>query len=495
MTTTDNWHEMAQSLPFSSDAFIAGEFRPGRSDTIHLTNPVSGSAQGAISACNSCDVDDAVRCARRTFESGVWSEAEPAMHRKVLLDIASRIDADTQTLALLITVEMGKPISDSIGEVAASVAHLRFFAEIADKWVDELPRVGPNATALVTREPVGVVGAIVPWNYPLLMTMWKMAPALAAGNSFILKPAEQSSLSALRLAELVADSSLPEGVFQVLPGRGEEAGQAIARHRDVDRIAFTGSSEVGRLILKYASESNLKGVSLECGGKSALVILPGVEALDAVSTAVAGGIFANAGQMCNAASRLIVHRSVEADLVELVAEKSKKWAPGDPLDTSTKMGPLVDARQFARVGGYIERTAADGVPSLNGDIRWETPPGGYFVPPTIFTGVDNGMPIAQEEVFGPVLSVIGFDAPEQALAIANDSQYGLAAGVWTSDLDSAHRFARQLRAGSVYINCWDAGNALLPFGGYKHSGTGRDKSHHALNNYTQLKSTYIRLAD
>jgi gamma-glutamyl-gamma-aminobutyraldehyde dehydrogenase/4-guanidinobutyraldehyde dehydrogenase/NAD-dependent aldehyde dehydrogenase len=330
----------------------------------------------------------------------------------------------------------------------------------------------------------------VPWNFPLLMASWKLGPALAMGNSVVLKPAEQSPLTAIRLAELAAEAGLPAGVLQVVPGFGETAGQAIGRHPDVDMVAFTGSTEVGKLFLRYAGESNMKRIALECGGKSPHVVLPDSD-LDSAATGIAWGVFYNQGEVCNAGSRLLVHESVKDELLEKVVAVSERIRPGDPLDPKTRMGAIVDEIQLDRVLGYIESGKGEGAGLHLGGNRVLEETGGYFVEPTIFDAVRNDMRIAQEEIFGPVLSTIGFTEEDEAIRIANDTIYGLSAAVWTNDVTKAHRYARALRAGVVWVNTFDAGDITSPFGGFKQSGFGRDKSIHAIEKYADLKAIWI----
>jgi 4-guanidinobutyraldehyde dehydrogenase/NAD-dependent aldehyde dehydrogenase len=343
------------------------------------------------------------------------------------------------------------------------------------------------------REPLGVIGAVVPWNFPLLMATWKVGPALATGNSVILKPAEQSSLTALRLAELAAEAGVPEGVLQVVPGLGERAGQALGLHPDVDLIAFTGSTEVGKLFLGYSGASNMKRLALECGGKSPNVVFSDCGDLDAAAQAAAWGVFYNQGEVCNAGSRLLVHADIQDDFVERVLQVARGIRPGDPLDPKTRMGAIVDDRQLERVLGYVESGKAEGAGLLLGGEQALTETGGYYVEPTVFDGVSNDMTIARDEIFGPVLSVISFTDEAEAIAIANDTVYGLAAAIWTDDVNRAHRAARALRAGVVWVNTFDAGDITSPFGGFKQSGFGRDKSIHALDKFTDLKSIWLQL--
>ncbi|HEY9549031.1 MAG TPA: aldehyde dehydrogenase [Kiloniellaceae bacterium] len=486
----------ARGLAYRNQAFIGGKFAAAASGmTFDCVSPIDGKVLTQVAAGDKEDVDRAVKAARAAFNDGRWSRLAPARRKKVMLRWAELIEQHTTELALLETLDMGKPIGDSTRIDIPAVANcIRWYAEAVDKVYDEVAPTGDDAVAMLVREPLGVVGAVVPWNFPLLMAAWKMGPALATGNSMVVKPAEQSPLTMIRCAELAAEAGIPDGVLNVVPGFGETAGQALGRHMDVDAIAFTGSGEVGKLFLKYSGESNMKRVSLECGGKSPNIIMADAPDLDAAATAAAWGIFFNQGEVCNAGSRLLVEDKVKDQVVERILQVAKSMRVGDPLDPATQMGAMVDSTQMDRVLGYIEKGKAEGAKVALGGERILSESGGYYIEPTVFDGVQNGMTIAQEEIFGPVLSTISFGDAEEAVKIGNDTIYGLAAAVWTSDIKKAHRAAKALRAGVVWVNCFDAGDMTTPFGGYKQSGFGRDKSLHAMEKYTELKTIWIDLS-
>jgi acyl-CoA reductase-like NAD-dependent aldehyde dehydrogenase len=458
--------------------------------TIDAVSPRDGAVLAKVAAAGQQDVDRAVAAARRVFEAGAWSAVAPRQRKNVLLKLADLIRENAEELARLETLDVGKPIGDSRGvDVPTCAAVIQWYAEAVDKTYDEIAPTGPGTLAQITRAPLGVVAAVVPWNYPLILTAWKIGPALAMGNSVIVKPAEQSSLSALLLAELATEAGLPDGVLNVLPGEGPVTGKALGLHPDVDKIAFTGSGEVGRMFLGYSAQSNGKQVQTELGGKSAQVVLDSVGDLDAAASSVAWGIFYNTGQTCNAGSRLIVTPGVRDELLARVVDIARAFRVGDPLEPSTQMGPLVDLTQAGRVGGYLDLARAEGAEFLAGGSA----PDACYVEPTIIDGLANSSRVAQEEIFGPVLTVITAQDEADAIAQANDTRYGLAAAVWTSDLSTAHRAAAQLRSGVVWVNTFDAGDVMTPFGGFKDSGYGRDRSLHALDAYSALKTTWINL--
>lgn len=487
---------MTQAIPttFRTDAFIDGTFRDAASGArLPSENPANGLVIADIAACDASDIDDAVRAGRRAFEDGRWSKQSPSDRKKVLLRFADAIDAASTELATLESMDAGKPISDCLSaDLPDTVNTFRWYAEATDKIFGAIAPTGPEALGLVQREAVGVVGAVLPWNFPLAMAAWKAAPALAAGNSLVIKPAELTSLSTIRLAEIGAEVGIPDGVLNVVPGYGETAGRALGCHPDVDVVSFTGSTEVGRMFLRYSAESNLKRIVLECGGKSPQIVLADTPDLDIVAHEVLTAGYLNMGENCTCGSRLLVHRSVREELLERIIQLTKEWVVGDPLDPATKIGPMIERDHLNKVLGYIDVGRAEGARVVAGGSRTLMETGGYFVSPTIFNDVDNSMRIAREEIFGPVISTIAFDTEEEAVAMANDTPYGLAASVWTSNLDAAIRVSRAIRAGTVSVNAYSEGDITTPFGGFKQSGFGgRDKGVEALDQYTEKKTIWI----
>ena len=493
--TLADWQQRARDLRIEGRAFIQGEYcaaaQGGQFDCI---SPVDGRVLAQVASCDLADAERAVASARAAFEAGSWAKLAPAKRKAVLIRFADLLEANREELALLETLDMGKPIGDSLTvDIPGAARALRWSGEAIDKIYDEVAATPHDQLGLVTREPVGVVAAIVPWNFPLMMACWKLGPALATGNSVVLKPSEKSPLTAIRIARLAIDAGIPAGVLNVLPGYGHTVGKALALHMDVDTLVFTGSTRVAKQLMIYAGESNMKRVWLEAGGKSPNIVFADAPDLQAAAQAAAGAIAFNQGEVCTAGSRLLVERSIKERFLPMVVEALKGWKPGNPLDPATNVGALVDTQQLNTVLGYIDSGRQAGAQVLIGGQRTLEETGGLYVEPTIFDGVDNAMKIAQEEIFGPVLSVISFDSAEEAVAIANDTPYGLAAAVWTADLSKAHRTARALRAGSVWVNQYDGGDMTAPFGGFKQSGNGRDKSLHAFDKYTELKATWIQL--
>jgi acyl-CoA reductase-like NAD-dependent aldehyde dehydrogenase len=494
--TAADWLARAGSVSPRSELFIDGAFVPAASGAVF--DDIAGRDGSVITRVaegGTEDVDRAVAAARRAFDDRRWSDRSPGARKAILLKLAELIRANLEELALLESLDVGKPIRDTLSvDVPSAAKTFQWYAETIDKVYGEIGPTGPDALSLVTREPIGVVAAIVPWNYPLIITAWKLGAALATGNSVVLKPASQSPLTALRLAELASEAGLPDGVLNVVTGPGAVIGDALARHPGVDKIAFTGSTEVGKSLMRAVGDSDVKAISLELGGKSPQVVLGDVGDLEAAVGAIGWGIFYNSGQTCNAGSRLIVHRSIREELVERIAAMGRELTPGEPLDPATQLGSIVDARQLDKVLGYVRLGQEEGARVVAGGVRVREDSGGYFIPPTILDGVDNGWRVAREEIFGPVLTVTEFEDEVDALRIANDTPYGLAAGLWTRDVNKAHKLSRALRAGIVFVNTFDSADVTVPFGGFKQSGFGRDKSLHALDGYTQLKTTWFDLS-
>ncbi len=488
-----DWKARARSLRFRNQAFIDGRYVDALSGrTFPDINPATGELLTEVAACDKEDVDVAVKSARRAFESGVWSRMAPLERKKILLKLSELMLANAGELALLETLDVGKPIANSTaGDIPGSAACIAWYAEALDKIYGEVGATAADMVNMIVREPVGVVAAVVPWNYPLSMACWKLGPALATGNSVILKPAEQSPLTALRIAELAMEAGLPAGVLNVLPGFGETAGKALGLHMDVDCVTFTGSTEVGKLFMQYSGLSNIKRVSLELGGKTPHIVLGDCADLDAAARAVAMGIFVNSGQVCNAGSRLIVEERIKDALLEKVVAVGRDLRPGDPLDPATRLGPVVSEEQMGRVLGYIDLGQREGASVALGGKRVRPETGGFYIEPTVLDGVANSMRVAQEEIFGPVLSTISVEGFDEAIMLGNDTVYGLAAAIWTDDVKQAHRAAKALRAGVVWVNCFDRGSMSSPFGGFKQSGSGRDKSLHAFDKYTDWKAVWL----
>ncbi|MEU0192873.1 aldehyde dehydrogenase [Streptomyces afghaniensis] len=490
----DEWLRRAKVFQLSGAHHIDGAEEAGAGAVFPVVSPRDGRVIADVADGGAAEVDAAVAAARRAFDTGPWPRLAPAERGRALLRLAGLLEERREELALTVTLEMGKPISDAYGiELRAVINTFRWYGQLADKLTDESPHTAPDALALVTREPAGVVGAVVPWNFPLTLAGWKIAPALAAGCTVVLKPSENSPLSALLLARLATEAGLPPGVLNVVTGDGPTAGRALGLHPDVDVLAFTGSTAVGRHFLRYAADSNLKRVWLELGGKSPNIVLPDAPDLEKAAATAAWGIFFNQGEMCTAPSRLLVHSSIAERVTEAVVRRARELRVGDPLDPETEMGALVGRAHLDRVTGHIRHGVDEGARLRTGGDRVLAETGGTYLEPTVFDRVDPGSRLAREEIFGPVLSVLAFDDLDEAVRLANATEYGLAAGLWTSDLSTAHRVSRALKAGTVWVNCYEEGDLTVPFGGMKQSGNGRDKSAHALEKYTELKTTWIQL--
>ena len=465
-------------------------------ETFDSINPATGEVIATLASCNEKDVDVAVSAARAAFESGEWSQADPGYRKAVLLRFANLLEENLEELAMLDSLDAGKPITDCRTiDMPDVVNTFRWYAEAIDKVFGRVSPTGRGNLGLIRREPLGVVGAVLPWNFPMATLSWKLGPALAAGNSVVVKPPELAPFSTLLTAQLATEAGLPDGVLNVVPGLGHIAGKAIGLHPDVDVVTFTGSTEVGRHFLRYSADSNLKKVVLELGGKSPQIVLSDVaDRLDDIAEELTGAAFWNMGENCTAGSRILVHSSLKDELLEKLAEKASSWKVGSPQDAGTQVGALIEEAHLQKVLGYIEQGKHEGARLVAGGRQVMSESGGWFVEPTVFEA-DPDMAIAREEIFGPVLSVLSFDTESEAIALANDSDYGLAASVFTHDIDVAHRVSRAVNAGTVAVNCYGEGDITTPFGGYKTSGFGGyDKGVEAFDQYTHTKTTWFALS-
>ncbi|MCZ2722585.1 aldehyde dehydrogenase [Marinomonas sp. 15G1-11] len=494
LLTLEEYQAIAAEMNPPAMSFIDGAFRPSVSgNTFDTTNPATGEVLAAVAACNEEDVNFAVSCARTAFEDGRWSKLHPSERKEVLRRLCKLVALNSRELAVLESLDSGKPIADCESiDIPEFIHTLTWHAEFADKIYDQTAPVGSEAIAMVVREPIGVVGAVLPWNFPLLMLAWKIAPALSAGCTMVVKPAEQTSLTALRIAELAAEAGLPRGVLNIVTGSGAEVGEPLGKHMDVDMVTFTGSTVTGRRFLRYSADSNLKKVVLELGGKNPCIVLDDAENLDQVAEQVCAAAFWNMGENCSAGSRLIVQSGIKDELLERIKAHARNWKMGDPLDPTNQLGAMIDGGHFAKVAGYLDH----GKKSGHGLVVGGETQDGVFIQPTVFDGILNSDKMAQEEIFGPILSVITVKSYDEAIQVANDTDYGLAASVFTANGKKALRAAQAIRAGTVTVNCFGEGDISTPFGGYKQSGFGgRDNSIHAHDQYTELKTIWVDLSD
>ena len=490
LLTREEYAALAADMSFATTAFIDGGYRPATSGkTFETVNPATGEKLADVAACTTKDVDFAVEKAREAFDDGRWSRMHPSARKDVLIRFAKLLTRNARELAVMESLDSGKTIFDcETVDIPETIHCIKWHAEAIDKMYDQTAPASDDHIAMVVREPIGVVGLVLPWNFPLLMLAWKIGPALAAGCSVIVKPAEETSLTALRVAELAHEAGLPRGVLNVVPGMGPDVGEPIGRHMDIDMVSFTGSTETGKRFLTYAGESNAKEVVLEMGGKNPCIVMDDAENLDRVAAHIVNGAFWNMGENCSAVSRLIVHKSVKADLIDRITAHAREWPLGDPLDPETRLGAMVSKAHFDKVASYL-KDAPEAV--VGGDTK-----DGTFVEATVLTLPDNNNRLAREEILGPVLSVIEVASFDEAIAMANDTPYGLCASLFTANAKRAIRGARMLRAGTVTVNSYGEGDIATPFGGYKQSGFGgRDNGVHAHDQYTQLKTIWLDLAD
>lgn len=489
LLTHDEYKAIAAGLAFPTEAFIDGRFRPAISGkTFETVNPATGAVLAKVASCGPEDVDLAVEKARDAFEDGRWSRLHPSARKETLIRLAKLLKRNARELAVLESLDSGKTIYDCENvDVPETIHCLTWHAELIDKIYDQVSPASDNHIAMIVREPVGVVGLVLPWNFPLLMLAWKIGPALAAGNSVVVKPAKETTLTALRVAELAMEAGIPAGVFNVLPGGGAEVGEPLGKHMDVDMVSFTGSTETGRRFPRYSADSNLKEVTLEMGGKNPAVVLDDAENLDRVAAHLVNGAFWNMGENCSASSRLIVQRGVKDELLKRMVAHAREWPMGDPLDPANRVGALVSKAHFDKVCSYLEKgqTVVLGGKAKDG-----------FVEPTIIDVADREARAVREEIFGPVLTVLTVESYEEAIALANDTEYGLAASIYTANAKKAIRGARAIRAGTVTVNCFGEGDITTPFGGFKSSGFGgRDNGIHAHDQYTRIKTIWVDLSD
>lgn len=492
--TAAEYKAIAANLQLPTNAFIDGAFRPANSGkTFKSINPATGETLAEIAACDGSDVNDAVAKAKQAFDDGRWRLQSPGDRKTALWKLAKLMEENRHELAVMESLDSGKPVREcQTVDVPETIHTIRWHAEVIDKLYDNTNPVGPNALAMVVREPIGVVGCVLPWNFPLLMLAWKIGPALASGCSVVVKPAQETTLTTLRVAELALDAGIPAGVFNVVTGSGKDVGEPLGLHMDVDMVAFTGSTPTGRRFLHYSADSNLKKVVLECGGKNPAVVLDDAEDLDLVAEQVVNGAFWNMGENCSATSRLIVDSKIKDELLERIGAYMRDWKTGDPLDPENRIGALVSKNHFEKVKSFLDDVNKEKLSVAHGGETLK----GIFIEPTVVDGVTPSSRLFQEEIFGPILSVTTFETLAEAVALANDTNYGLTASVYTGSLRKAIKLSREIRAGLVTVNCFGEGDATTPFGGYKESGFGgRDKSIFAHDNYCELKTIWIDISE
>ena len=497
LLTHNEYSVIAKNLTFSVNPFVNGKFsKPLSGNTMETINPATGDVLAIVAACGAEDVDAAVIVAQQAFDSGKWSRLHPNERKEIIIELANLIEKNQHELAVLESLESGKPISEcQMTDLPETVSTLKWHAEAADKIYDQISPANESGIGLIVREPMGVVGAVLPWNFPLMMLAWKIGPALATGNSVIVKPAEQTSLTTLRVAELALEAGVPAGVLNVLPGLGPDVGEPMGRHHGIGAISFTGSTEVGRLFVEFSAKSNLKKIILECGGKNPAVVLSDAKNLDNIAKHVAFSALWNMGQNCTANARLIVHKDLKKPLVEKVLKEFDHWKTGDPLDPSNQLSAIISPEQYSKILNYIDIAAKEGADLIYGGKAIQSG-NGLFIEPTIFDNVTPDMTIAKDEIFGPVLGIMSVDSDAAAIALANDTSYGLQTSLFTSNVTNAHRFARALQAGTVSVNCYGEGDITTPFGGYKLSGFGgRDNGFSAHDQYTETKTIWIDLSE
>lgn len=493
----EEYNAIAQNITYPVNPFIDGAFvTPLSGNSMDTINPATGEILATVAACDSKDVNHAVEVARKVFNGGSWSRKHPSERKTILIHFADLIQRDQYELAVLESLESGKPISEcQMTDLPETVSTLKWHAEAADKIYDQISPSNEGGIGMIVREPIGVVGCVLPWNFPLMMLVWKIGPALAMGNSVIVKPAEQTSLTTLRLAQLALEAGIPAGVLNVLPGLGPDVGEPMGCHDDINVISFTGSTEIGRLFVEFSAKSNLKKIVLECGGKNPAVVLSDAENLDSIARHVVYSALWNMGQNCTANSRLIVHKNVKNDLLIKIKQELKNWFTGDPLDPTNQLGAIISKEQYEKILGYIETAKSEGAKLIFGGNAIEQS-NGLFIEPTVFDNVTPEMTIAKEEIFGPVLGIMSVDTDQEAIDLANDTCYGLQASLFTSRVGNAHRYARALQAGTVSVNCYGEGDITTPFGGYKLSGFGgRDNSLMAHDQYTETKTIWIDISE